>query len=218
MPTMNLEIATGGDDGFGFAGGNTFDNDSTTAFFGDDGDSSHAFFRFELPDGTLAGSTITSAVLTLFLDGGPGNCEVDIFGVDEDNPDAPTSWNQLSGLTYTPESEFWNPLSDNGDQDAPDLTDIIQELVDNFPLGSGDAIMVVLDGDAYGTTAAREAHCWESTQPPARLVINYEAGGPTTITSVYDGADFVPVTTKVWDGSNWVDVVTKVWDGNAWVP
>ena len=42
--------------------------------------------------------------------------------------------------------------------------------------------------------------------------------GPSTITSVYDGADFVPVATSVWDGSNWVPVVTKVWDGATWVP
>jgi hypothetical protein len=43
-------------------------------------------------------------------------------------------------------------------------------------------------------------------------------GTVTTITSVYDGASFVPVDTNVWDGNSWVPVKTKIWDGNAWVP
>jgi len=219
MPTMNLAVSTGGDDGFGFAGGNTFDNSSDTAFFGDDGDSSHAFFRFQLPD-ALTGAVITSAVLTGRLDGGPSNCQVDVFADKKGNPNAPTSWNNLANIDYTDASVFWNPNSDGGLQSPPDLSALIQELVDNFNMDSGHHIIIVFDGDAYGETAAREIHCWESTNEEATMIIEYTVPPPipTTITSVYDGSSFVPVATSVWDGGNWVDVVTKVWDGSAWVP
>ena len=217
MPTMNLQVSAGGDDGYGFAGGAVFDNTGSTAFFGDDGDSSHAFFRFQLPD-DLTGTIITSAILTGQLDGGPANCEVDVFADKSDNPNAPTNWSQLGGIPNTDASVFWNPSGDGGLQSPPDLVALIQELVDNFTLASGDHIIIVLDGDAYGTTAAREIHTFEDTGNEVTMVIEYESGAPATTTSVYDGNSFVPVQNKVWDGSNWATVITRAWDGSLWVP
>ena len=220
MPTMTINISTGGDDGYGFyAGYELFNNDENTAFFGNDGASSHGFMRFLLPTGDLAGSTILSARIDLWMPGASGQAQVNIYGDDENDPNAPTSWPDLDNMPYTTAFvPFLTVDQPDGIQPTPDISSIIQELVDSYTMAAGDAILLVMDGDVYGVTNAREFATWESFNPDAQIIIEYQAGGPTTITSVYDGNDFVPVATNVWDGSNWVPVETKVWDGNAWVP
>jgi hypothetical protein len=219
MPTLQIEIGTGSDDGYGFyAGYELFNNDENTAFFGDDGSSSHAFLRFLLPTSELVGAVVTSAVLNLWMPGAAGQAQVNIYGDAEDDPDAPQNWPDLDGIPYTTAFTPWTTVDQpDGIQPTSDFAAVMQELVDNYSMAAGDAIQIVLDGDAYGQTNARELATWESFNPQAQLVIEYEAG-VTTITSVYDGANFVPVDTNVWDGNSWVPVKTKIWDGNAWVP
>jgi hypothetical protein len=219
MPTLQIEIATGPDDGFGFAeGGTHFDDSSGTAFFGNDGSSSHAFLRFILPTAELTGAVITSATMNLWMPGASGQATVNIYGDAENDPDAPLNWPDLSAIPYTTAFTPWTTVDQpDGIQPTSDFAAVMQELVDNYSMAAGDAIQIVLDGDAYGLLNARELATFESANPSAQLVIEYEAG-VTTITSVYDGNSFVPVATSVWDGANWVPVVTKIWDGNTWVP
>jgi hypothetical protein len=178
MPTLEIEIGTGSDDGYGFyAGYELFNNDEDTAFFGDDGASSHCFLRFILPSDELKGVVITSALLNLWMPGAGGQAEVNIYADSRNDPDAPQNWPDLDGIPYTTAFVPFITIDiPDGIQQTPDISAVIQELVDNNNMNSGDAVMVILDGDAYGVTNAREIATWESFNPQAQLVIEYEAG------------------------------------------
>ena len=173
MPTMNLTIATGTDDGFGYAAV-TLDNTDTVVFFGDDGDESHAFFRFAT-DADLAGATIDSAEIVLYYDGGAATITFDVVAADSDNPAAPTTWSALAGLARTTAKVSW-VMSDTGtgDQTSPELKTVIQELVDSYAIASGEHIIIIYDPTS--ATNVREGHTFESTQTGPRLNITYTAG------------------------------------------
>lgn len=180
MAVMNLVIVTGTDDGDGFSAG-SFGQTDLVLFFGNDGDSSWIYLRFLLTD-SLAGATIDSAILTGRLDGGAATTEVDVYADDSDDPVAPTTWAELIAITGTTASVKWTVTDlGAGDQSPPDIKAVIQELVDTYPMVSGDAITIIIEGDAYGVTAAREMHSFESvtfTEP--RLDITFTAAPQET--------------------------------------
>ena len=170
---MILPIVTGSDDGYGHDAP-TFDNTSITAFFGSDGDSSHAFFRFALDD-NLVNSTIEAAFLHVVIDGAiVADTEVDIYADDSDDPDAPTDWTSLDAITPTTAKVKWTYTDDDGGaQISPDIKTVIQELVDSYGPLSTEHMVIVLDGDVYGTTSAREINTFESTETEPQLHISF---------------------------------------------
>lgn len=150
----------------------------------------HGWVRFpdvEVPQG----ATITSAFIRFFFKGDTTDCTPDgtiftkLYGVDEDDHTAPTNfstWNTDHGIhtsaavdwDFPCEDETTTPISAN----TPDISAIIQEIVDRGGWASGNAIGIHIDDD--GTTAGRNQSLGsighEVFGARARLTVNFVPG------------------------------------------
>lgn len=78
---------------------------------------------------------------------------IEIYGVNEDNASAATSWSDLTGRDRTSVSVTWNPPGqyDNGTSRATkDISDIVQEIVNRSGWSSGNALMFYLASTGSG--------------------------------------------------------------------
>ncbi len=114
---------------------------------------------------------------------GTATPELKVYGVDEDNPAAPTSKAEFDADPLTTAAVDWDGLwtTDTWNQ-SPSLNGIFQELVDTYTI-SDDAVMVQLKND-HGEPGVDEYNCCEhydssSTVAP-KLHIEYTAGAAAT--------------------------------------
>jgi hypothetical protein len=137
-------------------------------------------FRFQTV-AIPAGATIDSAVLQLYLpDSAHDNVHVDIYGEDVDDAAAfTTGSNNISGRTLTTAKVDWdtNNAGAAGWVDSPDITSIIQEIVDRPGWASGQDMALILD---CVTSIDLTVRFWDYTGNAhgAKLLVNYtEAAG-----------------------------------------
>lgn len=106
-----------------------------------------SFFRWL--DITIPPSTVNLAKITFRKYDATGSPQMRIYGVDADNPAAPTSAGEYTGLTTTTAYVDWN-VAISDPQDTPELKTIIQELVDSYTI-SGDALMLLVKDNGSPT-------------------------------------------------------------------
>jgi len=218
MATLDLYVTSGPDDGRGFPA-STFSSTQTTLFFGDDGDVQTAYMRFILTS-ALTGATITSATLTGIFSEAVG-VEIDIVADDSSDPDAPTTFGELDGITPTTASVYWNPdpTGGGGSRTSPDISTVIQELVDSYTMANGDAIVIVLDPTAYTNTTVNEIAAYDhaSLDPPLLTIVYTSAVTATAtalaVTSTFTAtADSASTVVSSIQGSVTFDAVTVTAD------
>jgi hypothetical protein len=185
MPTVNYTVGANGDDG-GFDAAALRNDESANRI--DIGNADypgvrHGWFRWTgvtIP----VGATIDSAYITYQANGsgwGDG-AAVRFYGVDTDNPAAPTTFAQASGATLTTAYVNWSisdwSWTDNADYTSPTLAAIIQELVDSYSFASGSALMIQVRNNSSPDGYYRGVAAYEHTSAyAARLQITYTAGG-----------------------------------------
>lgn len=157
--TFTKQIAVTEDDGYFDLTDSSFNNSGIHIPCGHyyDGDETlkefSGFFRFAgvtIP----AGATITSASFTFYNRFVSFNgTHLRVFGNDADNPVAPTQFSDYVGLAKTTAYADWDietsvPASS---QTIPGLGSIIQEIVNREGWSSGNALMLVIEGNELAT-------------------------------------------------------------------
>jgi len=150
------------------------------------------------------GATVTNAYVQFTEDGTDnGSCNLTIKGEDVDNSTIfSSSNNDISGRTTTTASTSWAPpdwTQDNAagaDQQTPDITGIIQEIVDRAGWQIGNSLNIIITG-----SGVRTAHAYDG-QPSKTpvLYVDFEVGAPATnqaptiaITAPSDGTIYTTI-------------------------
>jgi type IV pilus assembly protein PilY1 len=177
-----------------------------------------------------AGATITNAYIRFqaYTDGS-GNASITIEGEDVGTASAFSSSNgNVSGRSDTSASVTWSVTanwSTGSSYNTPDLTSIVQEIVNRGDWANGNAMAFTFSGT--GSRLARSYDYGDGSSAPV-LVIEYDAacaaGGDTRYYGYFDpdarysySSGFVRDPSGAWDGNwlNWVcmrkiDVARKV--------
>ncbi|MFH1601455.1 MAG: hypothetical protein ABIB61_00680 [Candidatus Shapirobacteria bacterium] len=184
--TLNLQTGASADDGRCYdVSGDGFDSGLVVAVFGKlpGGTSYGTWNRF--PNVTIPqGSTISSATLE-WESGGTYSTTANItfYANDADNPAAPTNSTDFRGRALTSASVNWNISASWSFQSryaAPDLSSIVQEIINRGTWSSGYAILLMSKDN--GTTAGnlRSFRTYDvSVSDGPSLSIVYTAPTPT---------------------------------------
>ena len=128
-----------------------------------------------------AGATITNAYVEFETDAtDSGVCNLTIYGEDADNAAAFTTVaNDVSDRTKTSATQAWSPpdwTTVDEKHQTPDISAIIQEIVDRGGWASGNSMVIMIDG-----TGTREAESYNGEAAAAPLlVIEYTPGAVAT--------------------------------------
>ena len=182
MPTINKQVGANADDGHWY--GSVFSNSGTATNYGVDraGVVIHNYYRWTavtIPDG----ATITSATVSCY-DYGSGVGTIPdgtkLYFHKSANPAAPTNITQANALFNSLTTNYVVPVMSNGGSwfAHPDVSAIIQELVDTYSYASGAAMMCIIravTGDAsnYGAIYMRD---YTGNARGAKLDITYTMG------------------------------------------
>jgi hypothetical protein len=104
---------------------------------------------------TIPVSTINAAYIKCSGYDTAGSPKMKIYGADSDNPSAPTTAAQYTGIAVTTAAVDWDVNFNTGVKDgnqSPDIATVIQELVNSYTI-SNEALMLLLkdDGSAIGS-------------------------------------------------------------------
>ena len=165
-----------------FAGGQGyFFNDSVDVGIGSGGTQIHSFLRFTnvtIPQGAL----VTAASLTVTSISGnmAGTILTKVYANDEDNAIAPTTYAEYMAKSLTAAAVDWDgpPWATDVEYTSPDISAVIQEIIDRPGWVSGNALMVMWknDGSVYSYPGTRwQAYDVSDAQPAkvAELHIEY---------------------------------------------
>lgn len=115
------------------------------------------------------GATVTAATLSFVANTTSSNSvSLRIYGDDEDNPTVPTNTSDYNGRPRTTAYVDWSTSSTwtAGDVvSSPDITTVIQEIVDRGGFASGNAIQIFVQNN--GGTLARYLDSFSSGNPPS---------------------------------------------------
>ncbi len=205
--TQTFSVTSGADDGYWTGVG--FNNSLLSIAIGD----SNGFMRFSnvtIPQG----ATITSAHVELigYNNFPDANVDTRIYANDIDNASAPTTRAEAESASLTTASVAWNDLpiwSSGLVVDTPDISDVIQEVVDRSGWISGNAMMVLLIDNGSTANNNRYATAYEDTKTEPQLVVTYtepeDEGGSST-----DAAKVAWLTgTQLADSSTKINISTK---------
>lgn len=182
MPTINKQVGANADDGHWY--GSLFSTATTTTNYGVNivGVATHNYYRWTavtIPDG----ATITSATVSCYDHGSGVGTLPDgtrLYFHKSANPAAPTNITQANALFNSLTTNYVVPVMSNGGSwfAHPDVSAIIQELVDTYSYASGAAMMCIIravTGDAsnYGAIYMRE---YTGNARGAKLDITYTMG------------------------------------------
>lgn len=163
MPTLNILIATGADDGNYRQDGNGFTNSDGFLYLGSISGIPHrAFFRFQnvtIPPG----STITAASIRFVDSAGITTTPCNLIAKGElaVNPSAATSGSDANSRAKTTATVSWAEpgWSFNSSNNTPDLSAIVQEIIDQVGWASGNAMQLFVEdnggSDANGSRLPR---------------------------------------------------------------
>jgi len=171
--------AVSGDDGIWDGVNEIFDATGDYLLLGcfSEGYDHKSFVRF--PNVNIpVGATITSAKLTFqaYNARTEPTCNLNCYFNDADNAVAPTSISQANALALT-SAVAWNGVGSwtiNTDYDSPDLTTILQAIVDRAGWASGNAVMAVIKNNSSSSGARRYPKSYNlSPTLCARLVVTW---------------------------------------------
>lgn len=182
MPDIHFEPAASADDGFIFTNPSSFNNTEAYSWIG--GTTAvrihEAFTRYRnvtIP----AGATIDYAYFDyLIYSGDTGNINLRIYGCDEDNSAAVTSYADYNAKTLTTAYTDWTitcPV-DYDWLDSEEITDIVQEIIDRPGWASGNAIQILLRQRSDGVLGRNSNY--DSTNDNTWLYITYHVDRSTT--------------------------------------
>lgn len=195
---FHAAVITSADDGYGEG---TLDIGSTVLVFGYLSSAPKAFMRFtgvSIPQG----ATILSAVLDVEaseLGGTVTSIRVKVSGEDADNPTAPTDQTDLNSRSLTTAGVDWDPSAwtTGTHYSPPDLSAVIQEIVDRGGWASGNALTLHVrdDGTLSANTYMGAASFNHATRQEPRLTITYSTivsgGAEATINVSTEGSGIV---------------------------
>ncbi len=150
---------------------------------------SHAGIRFSnvtIPNGATIVGAYIEMTCAFTSDGVP--CNARIYGEDEDDPAPFSTYADFMGRTRTSHSVNWNNIpnwTEGNTYQSPDITSIIQEIVDRVGWASGQHMTIFIQDngspaipDLYNR---REFASYENgTYAIPKLVIQYSSGTPHT--------------------------------------
>ncbi len=183
MVTLNLPILSGLDDGEEFSGGGVTLVSSDIEMVQDNGNTFTSAFRFaniSLP----ANATINSAYIQFYAEEvQTGSCNLTIAAEDAGNAAPFQSLNNnFTNRSTTNASVAWTPpawpiIGANGaDQQTPDLTNLVQEVLAHPAWQEGNAMAFIFTGSGTRTTYSYD----QNPALAARLIIEAELPLPTT--------------------------------------
>lgn len=171
-----------GNDGYKVSG-SSWDYTDTELPFGVDvwGDASEMGLRFEgvtIPQG----STINSATLKGYLSSfgiTDGTLRTKVYGIDEDNTATMTS--DPTGRTKTTAAVDWDEASKTDPITSPDISTIVQEIVDRAGWSSGNAMGFLIpdDGSDSGPNSNYYSYDGDSTKD-FELTVDWTAASTTS--------------------------------------
>jgi len=180
--TLELQIADGNDDAEEFPNGFMILGSSDIEMVNDNGSNLTSGFRFQnvlLP----ADATVTSAHLEFFVDetnSGATNLNIrgELAASDAfDNSNASITNRNLSNTTASWQPAAWNDVNVSGDdQRTPDLSAVVQEILNSGNWNEGGAMTFVIDGSGLRTAISYD----KSDDQAAKLIINAEVEINTT--------------------------------------
>ena len=180
MPSVIFYPAVSGDD---TDGPNGFSSSNTFVTIGYD-NSAAMTITCRFPKFTISpGSTITSAKLHAFeYATRTGNVLSNIYCNDVDNAIAPTTEAELTNLVKTTAYVAWDAVSaDASEFTSPDISSVIQEIIDRDGWKSGNAIQIIWtdDGSARYSYRMISAIEYNSGSEKMELHIEWTAGAGT---------------------------------------
>ena len=206
MPVINVKVGAGADDGNWFS--TTLINNSLSIRVGKQTTiANHGFFRF---DNITIEGTINDAHVTIRSAGNLTNTvPIRIYGVLENDPATVASAADGDGRTLTTAFVDWTPgdWSIGSYYDTPDLSTIIQELIDEgYTYDGSQAIMLFFKDNGAADTVNRTIRSYEhsSTESAADLEIDYSPlnATPTVILNTADAVTLSDTPTVEFTGTD----------------
>jgi hypothetical protein len=176
MPTVTKSVAANGDDGYISGGGINLSLTVCRAGRDSGGLDVGTFLRFT---GVTLSGTITTSYLTVYETAvGTASPFLKIRAVDEDNPAAPTNYNEYIADPLTTAGVDWDATwTTAASMQSPSLNTILQELVDSYTIDN-DAIILRIDDDGSVANRRGAFASFESvTADPPMLYIEYTEAG-----------------------------------------
>lgn len=128
----------------------------------------------------LPGSTIDAATLDLYLPSlANDDPDVDIWGHDTDDAGAFTTMNSdISGRTATTAVVQWTASSvGSGWKSSPDISTIVQEIIDRGGWSDGNDIVVILKGRSSSALRFENYDGGSGTYPTINITYTLPSGG-----------------------------------------
>lgn len=183
MPTLNLQVAAGADDadelddGTGFDGVDTEVNCRANSTASSRSNGGFRFTGVTIPQGT----TILAATLEVVpIDATNDNPNVDISAEDVDNAVSFVTTADVTSRVRTTATVTWAEDNIPSPDTSPDITAVIQEVIDRAGWVSGNALVVFMDGRSDLSRQFRVASFEHATLAAVKLDITY--GSPQTVT------------------------------------
>lgn len=168
---LTMRPKSGSDDGW--VTPSTIDTSSTTTSVGNvSGASRSAFYRFTCPI-DLTGKTIVEAYLVGVANAASASAATQLTAIDEADPSAPSTYSGYMSATLTTETKDWLSATTSGASiTSPNISNIIQELVDSY--GDLDHIVIMHRNNGSATGATHTFRSYEySPTSSVQLVIKY---------------------------------------------
>lgn len=173
---VDKQVAASGDDGYNWPGW-TLLLTETADYAGNYGGNQLALF-VRCTEVTIAGVVTTSYTKVYGADAN-GSPVLKVYGVDEDNPAAPTTQGEFEADPLTTAAVDWDGIWTLGDwNQSPSLNDIFNELYGSYTI-ENDAIMLQVKDDGCGTDNYNSCSTWDWSDHTyaAKLHIEYTAAG-----------------------------------------
>jgi hypothetical protein len=165
--TVQVKVTAGADDGF--SGGDVFDNTDTWYEAGQPYSAWIRFTGITIPSGAV----IDEAHLAVVVNRWDAGTSLKIYAESTKNPLPPTSITDNTSRRRTSKGVEWSNGSSNLQwQNSPDLTSVIQELVNGYGYNNG-AIQLLIDNNASVNGAETVGNTFENTGYAPQLIINY---------------------------------------------
>ncbi|MBO6779073.1 MAG: T9SS type A sorting domain-containing protein [Rhodothermales bacterium] len=195
--SVSVRVSSSSDDAEQDASSGSMYLNSTDLELVDDGGDQYIGLRFQsisIP----AGANITSATVQFHVDETESSTAIEVTISGEDIDDASTfssSNNDISSRTETSATvdwsiPHWQSVNDEGsDQQTPDLSAIIQEIVDRGGWSSGNDIVLIIKKSSGSGKRTAEAYDGESGSAPLLEVSYTTPGGGSVSSSVSQSSD-----------------------------
>lgn len=176
-PQLDVQVGASGDDGYKYYA--TGFNNSATILNAGYGTlyAYHSFVRFI---GVSIEGTIDVSYVEVYYNASSGSPELDVYGVDEDNPAAPTTYEEFDAdaANLTSASVPWDAGWSGTWNQSPSLNSIFQELVGSYTI-SDDAVMLQIRDGKGSSTHINKCYSYDYNDHSfaPKLHIEYTVGG-----------------------------------------